>query len=157
MFPAIAILGLIAIWTITLSLIKSDRAAAVHAAVESSRDLGETYESQVLRAVREIDQTLKFVKYAYEQKNLQLELQELKEQGLLPPDLLFVVSIADSKGNIVSSTRPLLRGNVVDQDYFQSQRQTDVFAVGRPQPGNEPMEWNLQFSRRLAAVDGRFA
>lgn len=157
LFPTIAILGLVAIWASTLQLVNSDRVAAEHAAVALTRDLGETYESQVLRAVREIDQTLKFVKYAYEQKNLQLELRELKEQDLLPPDLLFVVSIADSKGNIVSSTRPTLIRNVADQDYFQSQRQTDSFAVGRPQQTAGSSDWNLLFSHRLVAAGGSFA
>ena len=52
------------IWGTTFNLIKSERAAAERAATLSSRELAETYEAQVVRALREIDQTLKVVKFA---------------------------------------------------------------------------------------------
>src|SRR5476649_2125277 len=157
LFPAIAVLALTAIWGTTLNLIKVERAAAERAAAVSDRGLVEIYEAQVVRSLRDIDQTLKFVKYAYELRGRLAVLQELKAKALLPPDLLFVVSIADSKGDIVASTRPSAMANVADQDYFQSQRQTDVLAVGRPQQNTGKGEWKLQFSRRLNAADGRFS
>jgi diguanylate cyclase (GGDEF)-like protein len=157
LFPAIAVLVLAVIWGTTLNLIKVERAAAEHTAAASSRELAETYEAQVVRALREIDQTLKFVKFAYELRGKQVVLQELKARALLPPDLLFVVSIADSKGDVVASTRPSAMTNVADQDYFQSQRQTDVLSVGRPRQSPGSGEWKLQFSRRLNAADGRFS
>ena len=157
LFPAIAVLILAGIWGTTLYLIKGERAAAEHTAVASSREQAETYEAQVVRALREIDQTLKFVKYAYELSGKQGVLQELKARALLPPALLFVISIADSEGNVVASTRPSAMANVAGQDYFQSQHRTDVFSVGRPQPGPGSGEWKLQFSRRLNAADGGFS
>lgn len=157
LFPAIAVLALAMIWGATLNLIKSERAVAEHTAAMSSRELAETYEAQVLRAVREIDQTMKVVKYAYEFRGKQIVLQELKTRALLPPDLLFVVSIADSKGDVVASTRPSAMPNVSDQDYFQSQREADEFSIGRPRLSPHSGEWILHFSRRLNAPDGRFS
>ncbi len=91
MFPAIAVFLLAVIWGATLNLIKAEREAAQRTAVSSSLELGETYEAQVLRALREIDQTLKFVKYAYEKDGGRSVLQQLRASALLPPDLLFVV------------------------------------------------------------------
>lgn len=157
LYPAIAVLALAAIWVTTLNLIKDKRVAAEHAAAVSSRELAETYEAQVIRSLREIDQTLKFIKYTVELRGEQGVLQALKARDLLPPDLLFAVSIADGKGNIVASTRPPAAGNVADQDYFQSQRRTDAPSVGRSQQSPGSGEWKLQFSRRLNAADGRFA
>ena len=155
--PVFAVLFLSVIWGTTLGLIKVESAGAERAAASSSRELVETYEAQVVRALREIDQTLKFVKFAYELKGAPTVLRDLKARTLLPPDLLFVVSIADRKGEIVASTHPSAITNVADQEYFQMQRQSDALAVGRPRrnPGSE--EWNLQFSRRLDAADGKFA
>ena len=132
LFPAIAVLGLLAIWGTTLNLIRVERAAAEHTAAVSSDELAETYEAQVVRALREIDQTLKFVKYAYELRGRQAVLQELKDKSLLPPDLLFVVSIADSTGDVVASTNPSAMANVANEDYFQSARRIDTLSVGRP-------------------------
>jgi diguanylate cyclase (GGDEF)-like protein len=157
LYPAMAVFILTLFWWMTLNLIRDQRAAAERAAAVLSHELAETYEAQVIRAIREIDQTLKVVKYAVELKGKQAVLQELKAKDLLPPDLLFVVSITDSKGEVVASTRPPVISNVADQDYFQRQRQADALSVGRPRrnPGSE--EWKLQFSRRLNAPDGRFS
>ena len=157
LFPTIAVLVLAAIWGTTLSLIKDERFAAEHTAARSTRELANTYEAQVVRALREIDQTLKFVKYAYELRGQQVVLQELKAKALLPPDLLFAVSIADRQGHVVASTRPPALTNVANQDYFESQRETDTFSIGRPGLSVGSGEWKLQFSRRLNAADGSFA
>jgi diguanylate cyclase (GGDEF)-like protein len=157
LFPAIAVLFLAAIWGTTLNLIKGERVAAEHTAVASSRGLAETYEAQVVRALGEIDQTLKFVKYAYELRGQQGVLEELKSRALLPPNLLFAVSIADSKGDILVSTRPSAMTNVADKDFFQRQRQADVLSVGLPRQSPGSGEWIQQFSRRLNSTKGTFA
>ncbi|MGZ6970782.1 MAG: signaling protein, partial [Thermoanaerobaculia bacterium] len=93
LFPAFAILVLGVLWATTLNLIHIERAGAERAATASSRELVETYEAQVVRALREIDQTLKVVKFAFEQGGERGVLSDLKARTLLPPDLLFVVSI----------------------------------------------------------------
>lgn len=157
LFPAIAVLMLGVIWGATFYLIKAERIAAERAATVTVRELADTYEAQVGRALREIAQTLKLVKIAYERGGKQSTLAELKEVGLLPPDLLFVVSVANEKGAVVATTRPSVARNVASQDYFQNQRQQDAFSVSRVHQGPGPDEWSLQFSRRLNALDGSFA
>ena len=157
LFPAIALLALAAIWGTTLNLINVERAAAERNAAVSGRRLAEIYEAQVVRSLRDIDQTLKFVRYAYELRGAPVVLQELKARALLPADLLFVVSIADSKGDIVASTRPPGTANVAEQDYFQSQVQADTLAVSHPRHDAGSGEWKMQFSRRLNAADRMFS
>jgi len=157
LFPAIGILFLGVIWGSTLNLIRVERTDAEHAVAVASRELAATYDAQVVRALREIDQTLKFVKYAYELRGKQVVLQELNARSLLPPALLFVVSIADRNGNVVASTRSYEKRNVADQDYFQVPREIDTLLIGRPLHGPNAGEGKLQFSRRLEAVDGAFA
>lgn len=157
LFPVIVVLVLAAIWGTTLSLIKVERTAAEQAAVALSLELANTYESQVVRALREIDQTLKVVKYAHDVLSMQDVLPKLKARGLLPPALLFAVSIADSRGEVVTSTSHLENANVADLDFFRSQLQTDAIAVGRPQLHPGTGRWSLTFSRRLDAVNGKFA
>ncbi|CAM3840753.1 ATP-binding protein [Polaromonas hydrogenivorans] len=157
LFPAIAVLVLAVMWGMTLNLIRVERAAAERAAAVSSREFAETYEAQVVRALREIDQNLKFVKYAYELRDAQGLLQELKARTLLPPELLFVISIADRTGDVVASTRAPEVPNIADQNIFQTQRQRDSFAMGRAHQSKGSGEWKLQFSRRLNAADGSFS
>jgi len=157
LFPAIAVVVLAAIWGTTLHLIKAERIAAEQTAAASSHELAQIYEAQIFRALREIDQTLKIVKYANEVWGVQEVLPKLKARGLLPPALVFAISIADSKGNIVASTSSSERANVADRGFFQSGRLADFISVGRPQPGPKAGVWSLTFSRRLDTEHGKFA
>jgi diguanylate cyclase (GGDEF)-like protein len=155
LFPLTAVLLLTLIWVTTTSVIAVKRSAAEHVAAVSSRELLGTYEAQVVRALREIDQTLKLVKYWHEQAAGPHNLAQLKSKGLLPSDLLFVVSIADRSGAIVDSTRLPGKQNVADEDYFRKQRAGETFFIGQLPPG-PPGEAKLQFSRRLNGADDAF-
>jgi diguanylate cyclase (GGDEF)-like protein len=155
LFPTIAVLLLSVVWTATLELVKVKYADAQQAALLSNRELLGTYEAQVVRALREIDQSLNQIKYWHDRTDGRRSLAELKEKGLLLPDLLFTVSIADRLGTITDSTAAAPRVSVAEQDYFRVQRNSDAFFVGRP-PLSAADETNLHFSRRLSATDGSF-
>jgi len=157
LFPLLAVILLVTIWTVAALLIRSDYVTARRAAATSTVDLALTYEAQVVRALREIDQTLKFIKYAYADGGDASVLSELDAQGLLPSDLLFVVSIADGQGNIIATTGMSKDTGIANEDYFQAQRDAETFAVGTPQQDPENGEWAVHFSRRLEAPDGSFA
>jgi hypothetical protein len=157
LFPAFAVLVLGVIWGTTLHLIHVERTGAGRAAAVSCRELVETYEAQVVRALREIDQTLKVVKHSFEGSGDRGVLSDLKAKSLLPPDLLFVVSILDASGSAVASTRASGMATVVDPASFQAQRQSDSLSIDRPRPHPGAPGWQLQFSRRLDASEGAFA
>ncbi len=150
LFPAIGVLLLMGSWATTIGLIRVKHADADHAAAVSSRELLDTYEAQVVRALREIDHAMNLVKYWRAREGEHLELSDLKDNGLLPPDLFFTVSIADARGNIVDSTRAEGRRNVADQDYFQKSRDSDTFSIGQL-PKGPTGDSKLYFSRRLEA------
>lgn len=157
LFPLFAIVGLCGLWSATYLLIRAERSNAERTAVASTRELAETYEAQVVRAVREIDLTLKAVKYAYEHGGGDGVLGDLKARALLPPDLLFVVSIADRAGDIVATTRPLTITNVADRGFFRAQLESDSLSVGQAIQDPASKEWSVRFGRRLQGVDGDFA
>jgi diguanylate cyclase (GGDEF)-like protein len=157
LYPAIAVVVLALIWAATLALIRDERAAARHTAGLYTRELAATYEAQVVRALREIDQTLKFVKAAYEFSGRRDVLEDLKARVLLPADLLFVVSILDDQGEIVASTRPAAVGHAAGRDYFWSQREADALWIGRPRLDPGSGEWKLRFSRALHSPGGTFS
>ena len=154
LFPLIALFLLSVIWGSTFGILRVKHAAAEHAAAVSSRELLGTYEAQVVRALHEIDQTLNLVKYWHERES-KGRLKDLRENGLLPPDLLFVVSVADSDGAIVDSTRPSARQSVATQDYFRTQINADTFFIGQL-PRGATGDAKLQFSRRLVNEGGTF-
>ena len=154
LFPLIAVFLLGAIWSTTFAVISVNDAVAARAAAASTREILGTYEAQVVRALSQIEQTLDLIKY-WPQRTTGRTLADLKEKGLLPPDLLFVVSIADRTGAIVDSTRPFGRRNVSDRDYFRKQRESDAFALGQL-PRGPTGDAKMTFSRRLTASNDTF-
>jgi diguanylate cyclase (GGDEF)-like protein len=155
LFPLLAVLLLLVIWTGTLELARLKGSDAAHVAALSSRELLGTYEAQVVRALREIDQTLNLVKYWHESGRSGGTLADLRDKGLLPPDLLFAVSIANRRGEIVDSTRSTAPGDISAEDYFRAPRAADALFIGQPHRG--PADGaTLRFSRRLNASDGSF-
>jgi hypothetical protein len=93
LLPALAAVMLLVIWGTTFDIVQLERDTARRAVSASSVELVETYEAQVVRALREIDQTLKLVAYAHQQTGAGADLAKLRSQGLLPPELIFVVRI----------------------------------------------------------------
>jgi diguanylate cyclase (GGDEF)-like protein len=155
LFPLIAVCLLTGIWGTTWGVLKVRRTDAEHAAAVSSRELLGTYEAQVVRALGEIDEALNLVKLWTDRDDGRHTLAQLKDKGLLPPDLLFTVSIADAKGAIVESTRPLAVTNIADQDVYRQQLDSEVFFIGQL-PRGPTGNAKLQFSRRLSAANGAF-
>ena len=144
------------IWGMTLNVAKVEREGASRATAASALELGDTYEAQVLRALREIDQTLKFVKHTFRREGGRVDLAYLKSQGLLLPDLLFVVGITDAQGRIVASSRPSDLQAVGREDFFLALKARDQIAMShaRRSAGGE---WRLHFARRLEDHDNAFA
>jgi len=155
LFPLIAMVLLTVIWVTTSSVLKVRDADAEYAAAISSRDLLDTYEAQAVRALREIDQTLNLVKFWPERAAGRHTLADLKRAGLLPPDLLFTISIVDREGVIQESTRAIRQPSVAGQEAFRQQRDGDIFFVGQL-PRGPTGDAQLQFSRRLTDSKGTF-
>lgn len=156
LFPLIALVLLVVVWGSTINLIQVERGIATKAAAASTVELADTYEAQVVRSLREIDQSLKVLRFAHERSAGRVEMGELKAKGLLPPELLFTVSLADSSGRIVASSPPFGKASVADEEYFASVRASDVPAVSRPVTGPGDQEAKLHFVRRLESAQGSF-
>ncbi|MBT2338418.1 MULTISPECIES: sensor histidine kinase [Pseudomonas] len=157
LFPLLAAFLLLAIWLTTLYLINSELARARHNAAAVSLEISATYEAQMLRAVHEIDQTLKLVKYTYEAESQRNPLPRLKERALLPPSLLFDVSVVDADARLVASTRANETQAINEADDLSTLRHNDTLLISRPWKNPLNGEWRLRFSRRLNAVDGAFS
>ncbi|ALI09791.1 MULTISPECIES: EAL domain-containing protein [Pseudomonas] len=157
LFPLLAVLLLVVIWAGTLYLIKVEQARAQQGIAEASLEIGATYEAQILRAVREIDQTLKLVKYTYESEREPNPLPKLKARALLPSPYLFDVSVVDASGRVVASTQPSEAGSRMAKDELQTLGPDTALSISRPWKSPVTGEWKLRFSRRLDGGDGAFA
>jgi diguanylate cyclase (GGDEF)-like protein len=157
--PLFTLLLLAAIWAGTLHAVKNERVTARAMAAESAHELIETYEAQVARSLNGIEQTLKVLKYAVEQKGALGALPELGVHGLLPSGLVFVVSIVDAKGNTIASNPRKMPISVAGQSYFEfhrSDRNTTTF-VAQTARDKANQEFHVHFTRRLEDAHGNFA
>jgi diguanylate cyclase (GGDEF)-like protein len=155
LFPILTIVVLIGLWLTTLNLIAAEREAARRAARTTSQELLETYEAQVLRVLREIDQTLKGLQYAYQLTgDASRALAGLGERDLLPPDLLFTMSLADADGGIAASSRYPVGSELDDPELLERASVADGLIEGRPAWSDGG--WRLRFGRGLAGPGGSF-
>src|ERR1700733_3888577 len=153
LFPALTLLVLGLIWVGTLDLIRVERIDATAASNAAVLELVNTYEAQVVRALREIDQSLKLVKYLSEIKGASAALPDLKAKGLLPPDLLFAVSVVNTDGQVLASSRPA-RASSAAPPALQRELLGDSLWVDLPRRDGATGEWTLRFARALTGADG---
>ena len=153
LFPALTVLVLAVIWSATVNRIRVEGRDATANSTTAALQLANTYEAQVVRALREIDQTLKVVKYAYRSKGAAAALADLAARALLPPDLLFIVSIVGPDGTVLASTRSGVAPTVATPGFVRSLHQ-DALWIDQSRKDRASGEWTLQFGRRLDANDG---
>ncbi|CAH1386807.1 response regulator [Candidatus Nitrotoga sp. M5] len=156
LFPVIAAICLAVIWGTTINLIKVERTNAEHSVKASTIELVDTYEAQMLRNLHEIDRTLQVVKYAYESTGDPKVLSTLKQKGLLPPDLLFAISITDSSGKSIASTRAGVMTADSAESYSYHLTSPDLW-ISHAKQYSKNSEWKMEFSRGMIAADGSLA
>ena len=160
LFPVFAVLLLISAWTSVMHLVSVEGTAAEAAVAESSRELADTYEAQLVRNLASIDQTLKTVKYAYEMTGNDA-IQRLRDKGLLPSHMVFEIAIAGADGTLVSSTQAHPHGNIADRPCFvvQRRRAIDSSLPFVSEVSRNPINGasSITFSRRLRDSEGGFA
>ncbi|CAM3397087.1 Phytochrome-like protein cph2 [Halomonas lysinitropha] len=152
LFTGIALLFLAVIWGTTLNLVAREHASAERTAAALAADVANTYEAQVVRALREIDTTLKMIRYNLGDAPAQEVLDELRHQELLPPELLFTASVTDARGDVIASTHPASEAN---QNYFPLARKEDDMVVGQTQRSEGGAERQLSFGRRIESAAGQ--
>ena len=157
LFSGLTLLLLGVLWFAVAGLIRLEYANARALAVASTRELAETYEAQVVRALREIDHALRLIAYQIAPgRDPATALQQLVGKDLLPPPLLFTIAIATPNGDIIASTQPGHHANVAGRDYFEAVRRRDGFAIGAPARAAPDGDWILTFSRPLRDAGGNF-
>lgn len=148
LFPGLALLALAAIWLVTLSLTEREQQAVDRRAALLAADMAETYEAQIVRALREIDTTLRLVRYSLGDRPPQETLEDLRQQGMLPPALLFEVRISDAEGNILASTHD---ASPMQEAPPGAEREGMLIALPRQEAAGEVSR--LAFSRHLSDDD----
>jgi diguanylate cyclase (GGDEF)-like protein len=153
LLPVFVLALTVVLWTGTLQLIKVERNNAAAAAIALTLELTDIYEARMLRVLREIDQYLKIIRYACEQHGVERALTELQGRGLLPPDLLFDISILDSDGTLLAGT-PQAQGLVMDDARLKAHLDSDLMRIGLSHESGEEGRYRVNFSQRHMGSNG---
>ncbi len=145
LFTILAIVILALLWSVTLNLIARERAAAQRSAAALTADVADTYEAQVVRALREIDQTLKLVRYELERQSPEAALKSLQGRGLLPPPMLFTVDILNAEGSLVASNEDAEFREPPPAQLLAKARLDGAMVVSMARRGRDE-EWLLHFA-----------
>ncbi|MDP9153039.1 MAG: EAL domain-containing protein [Pseudomonadota bacterium] len=145
-------------WAAVFHLISVEGDVAEDTAAQSSREIADTYEAQLVRNLSSIDQTLKTVKYAYESKG-GTAMDELQAKGLLPPSIVFRVSVAGADGSVFAASGSHGPSNVSTDPCFaalRAQIDASMPCVSRVSLNHDTDTPEITFSRRLERADGSF-
>lgn len=132
LMTALAILGLALIWGATVQLANDVIESASRNAASGASDVADTYEAQVVRALREIDQTLKLVRYDAQRRAPEAAITALNERDLLPPSLLFSVAVFDAQGQPLATHGRFGLEAPETHDFFQRALSSDQLTVSHP-------------------------
>lgn len=136
---------LLVIWGSAYYLVNKERMTIERQAELSVEKITDTYEARVVRALREIDTALKLVRFTANSTDHASVLNALNEQRLLPPALLFTISIVDEQGMVIETTDSGLLGQHLTRP-SQSTLGDDYLAVGEIEAYQEKQ---LTFTRPL--------
>jgi len=155
LFPGLSVLILALVWSATFMLVNIRIDSAVNRSESTTGELADTYEAQLVRALREIEQTLLLVDFVIEPGRETEQLRALSRQGLLPPDLLFRVHIFDISGDLLATTHT--DDSVVPPDDQGASGQSAELRVSEAWYESDSDRWWLDFSRGLFADNGSLA
>lgn len=153
LFPGSAVVTLLLIWGATLIYVRALRSDLEEHALASTERILETYEAQVTRSLGEIDQAMNLVTWWREQ-GADRRIAQLSARDLLPPELVFGVSVVDPTGRLVDTNQSASTASA--RPYLDTLRGGEQVVVGYPSRTSDGRS-TLQFARRLDAQDGGFA
>lgn len=149
-FPAIAVVLLGIVWISVFHLIRAEYASARQAVLTLGPELLETYEAQALRSLKEIDQSLKVIRFVHESNGHKDTLRTLETKDLLPPTVVFSVCIVENDGRIISSTDTGYSCSS-NRNFLRALQQTEALVISNPRESSDSA---LSFGRRLKNKEG---
>ncbi len=159
--PLLGLALLALLWAVIITRLQVEKETAYREANASAAILSAALEQHTLKAIHQVDQITRFVKYEFEKAPDQFDLRRTIEHGLVQSDTLEQVSLIDKNGKLVATTaqadpKPI---DLSDREHFlvHKREDDDQLYISTPVLGRVTNHWTLQFSRRLNYPDGSFA
>jgi diguanylate cyclase (GGDEF)-like protein len=158
-WPTVAAMLGVILWMVVLSGLRADRETVRNDAYQKAISRTSAYSQQIARTIQQIDQTTLLVQYQWKKTNGNVDLDELRANGIFPKES-FDVTIADQNGAVVTSTIPFNDSvSFADHEWFQRhklEKLNDLF-VDQKDISLRTGKPVVRLSRRLENADGTFA
>jgi len=146
---------LVVLWLITWRWIQVEYQQADRRAAAAVQEVADTYHAQVLRAVREIDMSLRLLAYMHAQQGA-TGMAALRAESLLVNEQLFTINEEDAQGRRHAGSPS--RGALPSADIWlgsASGNDSDALAVSRPWRPAPDQPWQVSFARPLRTSAGQ--
>ncbi|KWZ41154.1 MULTISPECIES: bifunctional diguanylate cyclase/phosphodiesterase [Burkholderia] len=159
--PLLGTLALALLWVAIIARLSVEKESAYREAAASAAILSTALEQHTVKAIHQVDQITRFVKYEFEKSPAHFNLASTVEKGVVPSDTLIQVSLLDARGRLTANTadphpKPI---DLSDREHFKvhAHRNDDDLYISKPVLGRVSRHWTLQMTRRLNHPDGSFA
>jgi diguanylate cyclase (GGDEF)-like protein/PAS domain S-box-containing protein len=156
--PVCGLLALGLTWWLLLSMLQAERAQVLDSAEQRVRGLTRAFEAHTRSALRQVDQTARFVAYSYRQQAAAMDLDAILQQSGPSTPGVVGVHVADAQGRVVASTVAGPAVSLADREHFKVHvdGRFDGLFISKPVLGRLSKRWTVQMTRRIEAPDGRF-
>lgn len=157
LWPIVFLVLLATVWVVALDEISGIRTSAEEDAKLRAQSISRAYSEQLTRSVQQIDSVTLNVKYLWEEKRPELNLQDAVKRGLLPPQ--FYITVINRNGMSITSSLGGSPIDVSDRDYFRFHRANhslDLRVGPQLEIGRRSGKTIIRFTRRLETTNGAF-
>lgn len=153
---AIALLG--GMWGVTLYQLDVAQENSLMIATRDAENFAITLKARTERAIDVVDQSVVFMRYAYDEQGPSLNVGELMAGGVIRADFLKRFSVLDRDANVLLSSVPFETANLSEYADVQvhTGRGSDTLWIGKPVPGLGAGQWAIPMTRRMNRPDGSF-
>ena len=159
--PALGVLVLILLWTVIFARLSVEKETTYREAMASSAILSAALEQHTVKAIHQVDQITRFVKYEFEKAPDHFDLSSTVEKGVVQSETLVQVSLIDEHGRLIANTADPNPKHIdlSDREHFKvhEHENDDALYISKPVLGRVSGHWTLQMTRRLNHPDGSFA
>ncbi|RQH08499.1 bifunctional diguanylate cyclase/phosphodiesterase [Paraburkholderia dinghuensis] len=159
--PILGLLVLVLLWAVIFVRLSVEKESTMREATASAALLSAALEQHTVKAIHQVDQITRFVKYEFEKSPEHFNLANTVEKGVVQSDSLVQVSLIDEHGRLMASTaepnpKPI---DLSDREHFRvhEHENDDQLFISKPVLGRLSGQWTLQMTRRLNHPDGSFA
>jgi signal transduction histidine kinase len=154
---ALAIALVAALWGVTLYQLEAAKKSQLVIATRDAENFAIALQARTERAIETVDQSVVFMRYAYDEQGANLDLGELMADGVMRADPLKRYSVLDRNANVLLSSAPSEAGNLSgSEDVLAHEDQSgDKLWIGKP-VASIAGNWAIRMTRRVSRPDGSF-